>query len=180
MIWQDRNMSECFKVFYVKLYVRSLVDKLKWFCENARCYNKIWCMKFPRNTVKQLIVGFVNIEEVKAILYLRGFARIFYVFYKSRKGDVHERLLGDGERRENRWFGSHTFLRGVHEFLSELSTSLFRPGWNSAWDIFTHCCRSRLSFVKIADVKALNFWHRGSSGMLHSVDWQFQHNRLVP
>jgi len=30
MIWQDRNMSKCFKVFYVKLYVHSLVDKLKW------------------------------------------------------------------------------------------------------------------------------------------------------
>jgi len=29
MVWQDRNMSECFKVFYVKLYVHSLVDKLK-------------------------------------------------------------------------------------------------------------------------------------------------------
>ena len=40
MIWQNRNMSECFKVFYVKLYVHSLVDKLKWFYENARCYNK--------------------------------------------------------------------------------------------------------------------------------------------
>jgi len=42
MIWQDRNMSECFKVFYVKLYVYSLVDKLKWFYENALCYNKIY------------------------------------------------------------------------------------------------------------------------------------------
>jgi len=42
MIWQDRNMSECFKVFYVKLYVHSLVDKLKWFYENAQCYNKIY------------------------------------------------------------------------------------------------------------------------------------------
>ena len=30
------------KVFYVKLYVRSLVDKLKWFYENARRYNKIY------------------------------------------------------------------------------------------------------------------------------------------
>jgi len=29
IIWQDRNMSECFKVFYVKLYVHSLVDELK-------------------------------------------------------------------------------------------------------------------------------------------------------
>jgi len=29
-IWQDRNTSECFKVFYVKFYVHSLVDKLKW------------------------------------------------------------------------------------------------------------------------------------------------------
>jgi len=33
MIWQDRNMSEGFKVFYVKLYVHSLVDKLKWFLQ---------------------------------------------------------------------------------------------------------------------------------------------------
>ena len=31
MICQDRNMSECFKVFYMKLYVHSLVHKLKWF-----------------------------------------------------------------------------------------------------------------------------------------------------
>jgi len=30
MIWQDRNMSECFKVFYMKLYVHSLVEKFKW------------------------------------------------------------------------------------------------------------------------------------------------------
>jgi len=29
-------------VFYVKLYVHSLVDKLKWFYENARCYSKIY------------------------------------------------------------------------------------------------------------------------------------------
>jgi len=28
-------------MFYVKLYVHSLIDKLKWFYENARCYNKI-------------------------------------------------------------------------------------------------------------------------------------------
>jgi len=38
MIWQDRKMSECFKVFssvlnvfYVKLYVHSLIDELKKF-----------------------------------------------------------------------------------------------------------------------------------------------------
>jgi len=29
-------------MFYVKLYVHSLVDELKWFYENARCYNKIY------------------------------------------------------------------------------------------------------------------------------------------
>jgi len=29
-------------VFYVKLYVHSLVDKLKWFYKNAWCYNKIY------------------------------------------------------------------------------------------------------------------------------------------
>jgi len=35
MIWQDRNISEFFKmflkVFYMKLYVHSLVDKLKYY-----------------------------------------------------------------------------------------------------------------------------------------------------
>jgi hypothetical protein len=131
-------------------------------------------------TAKQLIDGFVNPDEVKATLYLRVFARIFYVFYKSGKGDIHERLLGEGERRENRRIGSHTFLRGVHEFLSELTTFIFRPGWNSVWDIFTHCCRSLVSLVKTADVKALNFWHRCCFWMLRSVDWQLQDNRLVP
>jgi len=38
-------------VFYVKLYMHSLVDKLKCFYENTRCYNKIYCgdlfKKFP-------------------------------------------------------------------------------------------------------------------------------------
>ena len=34
------------KVFYVKLYVHLLVDKLKWFYENARCYSKIYCFCF--------------------------------------------------------------------------------------------------------------------------------------
>ena len=41
-----RNVLKCFKsvlkLFYVKLYVHSLVDKLKRFYENARCYNKIY------------------------------------------------------------------------------------------------------------------------------------------
>ena len=37
-----RSVLKCLKVFYVKLYVHSLVDKLKWFYENARCYNKIY------------------------------------------------------------------------------------------------------------------------------------------
>jgi hypothetical protein len=40
---------------------------------------------FPFNAVKQLIDGFVNTDEAKAILYLRVFARIFCVFYKSGK-----------------------------------------------------------------------------------------------
>lgn len=53
------------------------------FCCCCCCEN--WCMKFPRNTVKQLIVGFVNIEGVKAMLYLRGFARIFQRFLQIRK-----------------------------------------------------------------------------------------------
>ena len=41
-----RSVLKCFKsalkVFYGKLYVHSLVDKLKWFYENARCYNTIY------------------------------------------------------------------------------------------------------------------------------------------
>jgi len=33
-------------VFYAKLYVHSLDDKLKWFYGNARCYNKIYTHVF--------------------------------------------------------------------------------------------------------------------------------------
>ena len=54
MIWQGRNMSECFKVFYVKFYVHSLVDKLKWFYENARYYNKIYVEVYSKNIFENL------------------------------------------------------------------------------------------------------------------------------
>jgi len=42
--WSDKieTCRSVLKVFYMKLYVHSLVDKLKWFYENARCYNKIY------------------------------------------------------------------------------------------------------------------------------------------
>jgi len=43
--WRSDKIETCrsvLKVFYVKLYVHSLVDKSKWFYENARCYNKIY------------------------------------------------------------------------------------------------------------------------------------------
>ena len=45
--WNDkietcRSVLKCFKVFYVKLYVHSLVHKLKWFYETSRCYIKIY------------------------------------------------------------------------------------------------------------------------------------------
>ena len=56
MHWKDNNFSLIYKptnahiishktllkVFYVKLYVHSLVYKFKWFYENARCYSKIY------------------------------------------------------------------------------------------------------------------------------------------
>jgi len=35
----------------VKLYVHSLVDKLKWFYENARCYSKIYTYSFITATM---------------------------------------------------------------------------------------------------------------------------------
>ena len=46
--WYDKSETcrSVLKVFYVKLYVRSLVDKLKRFYENERCYNKIYKSEF--------------------------------------------------------------------------------------------------------------------------------------
>ena len=46
--WSDKieTCRSVLKLFYVKLYVHSLVDKLKWFYENARCYNKIYRTSF--------------------------------------------------------------------------------------------------------------------------------------
>jgi len=45
--WWSDKIETCrgvLKVFYMKLYVHSLVDRLKWFYENARCYNKIYVL----------------------------------------------------------------------------------------------------------------------------------------
>ena len=53
-------------MFYVKLYVHSLVDKLKWFYENARCYTKIYtsiktCGKPTKNVT---IIPFFSVPVV--------------------------------------------------------------------------------------------------------------------
>jgi len=42
--WSDKieTCRSVLNVFYVNLYVHSLVDNLKWFYDNARCYNKIF------------------------------------------------------------------------------------------------------------------------------------------
>ena len=40
-------------MFYVKLYVHSLVDKLKLFYENERCYNKIYNLRIIRVQITQ-------------------------------------------------------------------------------------------------------------------------------
>jgi len=56
MIWQDRNMSECFKSVLYELYVHSLVDKLKWFYENAQCYNKIYIQNMFLSHLQKLAV----------------------------------------------------------------------------------------------------------------------------
>jgi len=55
-------MSECFKVFYVKLYVHSLVDELKWFYENARCYNMVYSLKLL--TILKFFLNFVTYSMV--------------------------------------------------------------------------------------------------------------------
>ena len=45
--WSDkietcRSVLKCLKVFYMKLYVHSLVDKFQWFYKNTQCYNNIY------------------------------------------------------------------------------------------------------------------------------------------
>ena len=87
--WSDkietcRSVLKCFKVFYGKLYVLSLVDKLKWFYKNARCYNNICsCLPSPRwrQTLPEIsfILRFIcNVCFLKFLLHVlpRSF---FYV-----------------------------------------------------------------------------------------------------
>jgi len=58
--WSDkietcRSVLKCFKsVLCEIIYVHSLVDKLKWFYENARCYNKIFRNTFCFNALLYL------------------------------------------------------------------------------------------------------------------------------
>jgi hypothetical protein len=67
---------------------------------------------------------------LKDTLYLgtqTKFCTICYMFrppwIKFGPGDEHKNLLGDCELRENVCSERHTLLKGVHEFLSVLSTS---------------------------------------------------------
>ena len=57
-------------MFYVKLYVHSLADKLKRFYENARCYNKIYCKREVCENV------FVVKFEVLIALYIQDVVRL--------------------------------------------------------------------------------------------------------
>jgi len=51
-------------VFYVKLYVHSLVDNLKWLYENARCYNKIY------EVICSFVIHVYSIADFKSDLIL--------------------------------------------------------------------------------------------------------------
>jgi len=55
-------------MFYVKLYVHSLVDKLKLFYENERCYNKIYNLRIIRVQITQhslSVTTWRNVAQVR-------------------------------------------------------------------------------------------------------------------
>jgi len=53
----------CFKSVLYKIILHSLVDELKWFRENERCYNKIYEEFYSKNKFEKLVhlVGFIII-----------------------------------------------------------------------------------------------------------------------
>ena len=54
--WSDKieTCRSVLKVFYMKLYLHSLVDKLKWFYKNARCYNKNYLCQYLTNLMHKI------------------------------------------------------------------------------------------------------------------------------
>ena len=71
-------------MFYVKLYVHSFVDKLKWFYENARCYNKICTDK----SIVELFTHAILTDDVLNSVLLAV----------NRTADVHEAWCDGGRR----------------------------------------------------------------------------------
>jgi len=76
--WSDkietcRSVLKCFKRFYMKLYVHSLVDKLKWFYENARCYNKIYsmCINLETNRKSKLCEKIWQLDLILHCCHIR-------------------------------------------------------------------------------------------------------------
>ena len=59
-------------MFYVKLYVHSLVDKFKWFYENARCYNKICSQSRRRVAEHWWVLGIDGNIILKLTLWKYG------------------------------------------------------------------------------------------------------------
>jgi hypothetical protein len=66
---------------------------------------------------------------IEVILY---FCPILYMFRSIRikfgTAAINNHLLSHSEFRENGRRGSHTLIRGIYEFLTALSTSIFRFG----------------------------------------------------
>jgi len=115
--WSDkietcRSVVKCFKVFYVKLYVHSLVDKLKLFYENARCYSKIYSRHFFltfMGVFKVLLIVFSNPQSCVQSPDERSLNSLTPVWWRSLQGLVRFRKP-QNIQRENSDYTRRSFI----------------------------------------------------------------------
>ena len=90
--WSDkietcRNVLKCLKVFYVRLHVHSLDEKFRWFYENARCYNNIYCKHslYRTKRIQASISNAVNTFTHCAMRFRRvRYSRVVQILYIDR------------------------------------------------------------------------------------------------
>ena len=83
--WSDKvetcqSVLRCFKVFYVKLYVHSLVDKLKWPCVTYLKASFIWEISDSESVEVEYSRLWDDISDVGGVLSVVSMDRIVLVF----------------------------------------------------------------------------------------------------
>ena len=155
-------------MFYVKLYVHSLVDELKWLCENARCYSKIYnilkrCAEFllagKRAQWSGLSTRFTFLWQASSQFTIFRYITKIRTLHHLIRSPYH---IHEQQATPSSWYGStyQYFARPEiytvwHQFINNVCKAMCH--------ILAHCQNARYIFINSASIFHILFWTYSSS-----------------